>query len=94
MDIRTSCYPGKRANHYTIAALATLYAKISVQRRKSRDGVIGVQRRKSHDGVIGVQRRKSRDGAMVSTLARIARGSWFDSRLQSDRFFYVNFICL
>ena len=31
---------------------------------------------------------------MVSTLARLARGPGFDSRLQSVRFFYVNFICL
>ena len=43
---------------------------------------------------IGVQRRKSRNGIMVSTLVRITRGPWFDSRLRINRFFYVNVICL
>ena len=38
--------------------------------------------------------RKSRDGVMVSTSARNAVGPWFDSRLRSDRFLYVSFVCL
>ena len=29
---------------------------------------------------------------MVGTLTRIAKGPWFDSQLQSDRFLYVIFI--
>ena len=27
---RTSCLPGRRANHYTISALSTLYAKVNI----------------------------------------------------------------